>query len=144
MNTHKYYNSSKSLLDYQYKFLEQKEICSRMTREEIIGLIKEDGSNIKYIDNPDEELQLLAIRTPRSIYLAKHKSGFNISYIKNPTYKVCQEFLFNTINSFSNKEDYHAFYLVHDNKKLKDLMSFINPECDCFEDVKQLYEFLKK
>jgi hypothetical protein len=115
-----------------------------MTREEIIELIKEDGSNIKYIDNPDEELQLLAIRTPRSIYLTIHKSGFNISYIKNPTYKVCQEFLFNNINKFDNIKNYQIFYLVYDNKKLKDLMSFINPECDCFENVKELYEFLKK
>lgn len=144
MNTHKYYNSSKSLLDYQQRFLEQKEICSRMTREEIIELIKENGSNIKYINDPDEELQLLAIRTPRQIYLSIHEGGFNISYIKNPTYKVCQEFLFNTINKFDNTKDYQTFYLVYDNKRLKDLMSFINPECDCFKDVKQLYEFLKK
>lgn len=62
-----------------------------------------DGTYIQYINNPSEELQLLAVEyepsyihyinnpSERVQLLVVRQDGYNIRYIKNPTDKVIQE-----------------------------------------------------
>jgi hypothetical protein len=97
-------------------------------------IIKKHNFLIENIETPSERCQFASIKynpynvkyikTP-SIKLQLHIIKFHSEYfvyIKNPPFKVWQYALYRDIYNFN----------------------YINKECDCYQEVKELYEFLTK
>jgi hypothetical protein len=89
---------------------------------------------IENIENPSERCQFASIKyNPYNVkyiknpsiklqlYIIKFRLSFFI-YIKNPSFKICQLALYRDIYIFN----------------------YINKEWDCYQEVKELYEFLTK
>jgi hypothetical protein len=97
-------------------------------------IIKKYNYFIEHIENPSERCQFASIKyNPYNVkyiknpckkiqlYIVKNYITYFI-YIKNPSFKICQLALYKDIF----------------------IINYINPECDYYQEVKELYEFLTK
>lgn len=94
--------AKKALTHEEYKKVLQQEFKT-MSQQEQIEAIKKDGSKIMAVENPNEDLQLLAVR--KNGVIANYS---NISYIRNPTENVKLEVIrqsFNGIQYIKNPNE---------------------------------------
>lgn len=66
--------------------------------EEQLQVVKEDGYDIEYINNPSEKIKLEAVK----------ENGLAIRYVKNPSEKVIQE----SIKGFGMNNTYKLKYML--------------------------------
>ena len=94
--------------------------------ETIIRILKNYGYVIDCIENPTEEMQLLAVK----------QRGYAIQFIKNPTEEVQLEAV---------KQEYKAIdYIANPTEKVKALVRKIAEQNDYKKKYEELLEQLKK
>lgn len=107
---------------------------NQLCEDDQLSVIEKYNFLIDHIENPSERCQFASIKSniwnirfiknpsiKAQLYVAKFHPK-SLCFINNISFKVCQYTLYRDIYNFN----------------------YINKECDCYQEVKELYEFLTK